>query len=61
MDAKYDTFIIDQPQIGNPTAPGGSGILATRLDLTGLPVPRSPKQSGSVQGVVRSAVDALRD
>ncbi len=50
MDAKYDTFIIDQPQIGNPTTPGGSGILATRLDLTGLPVPRSPKQSGSVQG-----------
>ena len=50
MDAKYDTFIIDQPQIGNPTAPGGSGILATRLDLTGLPVPRAPEKSGSVQG-----------
>ena len=52
MDAKYDTFIIDQPQIGNPVIgnPNGNGILATRLDLTGLPVPRSPKQSGSVQG-----------
>ena len=57
LDANYDKFKIDQPQIGNavvnPTCIGVAtcnGIVETHLDLTGLPVPRSPKESGSVMG-----------
>jgi iron complex outermembrane receptor protein len=49
LDAKYDQFRIQQAQIGDPQ--GGNGIFAIDQDLTGLPVPRSPKKSGSLQGV----------
>jgi iron complex outermembrane receptor protein len=48
LDAKYDSFVINQPQVGNPG--GGNGIPATSFDFTGLPVPRSPEYSGSLQG-----------
>ena len=41
--------MIEQQEVGNPA--GGNGIPFTRFDFTGLPVPRSPKKSGSVQGV----------
>jgi iron complex outermembrane recepter protein len=53
LDAKYDEFRIVQPQLGNPVlgSPTGNGIIGLDLDLTGLPVPRSPKKSGSLQGV----------
>ncbi|MCZ8132898.1 MAG: TonB-dependent receptor [Steroidobacteraceae bacterium] len=51
LDAKYDEFRIRQAQIGNPTAPNGNGIFAVDLNLTGLPVPRSPEKSGSLQGI----------
>jgi iron complex outermembrane receptor protein len=52
LDAKYDKFRIDQAQVGNPTIgdPDGNGIIETHLDLTGLPVPRSPKQSANISG-----------
>ena len=52
LDAKYDKFKIDQAKVGNPVIgdPTGSGIVETHLNLTGLPVPRSPKQSLNVSG-----------
>ena len=52
LDAKYDKFRIDQAQVGNPVIgdPNGNGIVETHLDLTGLPVPRSPKKSVSLSG-----------
>jgi iron complex outermembrane receptor protein len=49
LKAEYDQFVINQPQIGNPAS--GNGIVGVTLNLTGLPVPRSPKYSGSVQAV----------
>ncbi|MEZ5459379.1 MAG: OmpA family protein [Steroidobacteraceae bacterium] len=48
LDAKYDNFVINQPGI---TAADGSQIVALNQDLTGLPVPRSPKNSGSLMGI----------
>jgi iron complex outermembrane receptor protein len=48
LDAKYDQFSINQPQVGNPA--GGNGIPAFNQTFTGLPVPRSPKFSGSIMG-----------
>jgi iron complex outermembrane recepter protein len=52
LDAKYDKFRIDQPQVGNPVIgdPNGNGIVETHQDFTGLPVPRSPKKSVSLSG-----------
>ena len=52
LEANYDKFVIDQPQVGNPTIgdPNGNGIVETHLDLTGLPVPRSPKRSVNLSG-----------
>ncbi|MFZ8963615.1 MAG: TonB-dependent receptor [Steroidobacteraceae bacterium] len=49
LDAKYDTFTINQPGLTDP-ATGGT-ILPFQGDFSGLPVPRSPERSGSVQGV----------
>jgi iron complex outermembrane receptor protein len=57
LDAKYDKFRIVQPTLGNPLLPNGTinptgnGIIGVDFDFTGLPVPRSPKKSGSLQGV----------
>jgi iron complex outermembrane receptor protein len=48
LDAKYDQFIINQPQI--TSADGLSQIQAVFQDNSGQPVPRSPKKSGSVSG-----------
>ena len=48
LDAKYDKFLLVQPGI---TAADGSQILPVNDDLTGLPVPRSPKNSGSLTGI----------
>jgi iron complex outermembrane receptor protein len=48
LDAEYDSFLLQQPGI---TAADGSQILPINDDLSGLPVPRSPKKSGSLTGV----------
>ncbi len=48
LDAKYDNFVINQPAI---VAADGSQITALNQNLTGLPVPRSPKNSGSLMGI----------
>ena len=48
LDAKYDSFVINQPGL---TSSDGSQIIAIdNLDLSGQPVPRSPKESGSISG-----------
>ena len=47
LDAEYSTFRIVQPALGDAV----NGILPLDLDLTGLPVPRSPKKKASVQAV----------
>ncbi len=48
LDAKYDKFQLVQPEI---VAADGSRILPINQDLSGLPVPRSPKQSGSLTAI----------
>lgn len=49
LDAKYDSFIIDQPGIVDPAT--GGQILPFFGDFSGQPVPRSPKKSGAIGGV----------
>jgi iron complex outermembrane receptor protein len=49
LDAKYDKFVIDQPGVTDPVT--GASVLPFFGDFSGLPVPRSPEYSGSVQGV----------
>jgi iron complex outermembrane receptor protein len=48
LDAEYDQFQLVQPGI---TAADGSQIIAINQDLSGLPVPRSPKKSASIMGI----------
>lgn len=48
LDAKYDSFILNQPAI---TAADGSQITALNQNLSGLPVPRSPKNSASLTAI----------
>jgi iron complex outermembrane recepter protein len=48
LDAKYDQFLINQP--GIVTASGAQILPIVNLDLSGQPVPRSPKKSLSVSG-----------
>jgi iron complex outermembrane recepter protein len=49
LDAKYDEFVVNQPGI---TSADGSQINPiNNLDLSGQPVPRSPKKSASLSGV----------
>ncbi len=48
LDAKYDSFILTQPAI---TAADGSQITALNQNLSGLPVPRSPKNSASLTAI----------
>ncbi len=48
LDAKYDSFILNQPAI---TAADGSQIIALNQNLSGLPVPRSPKFSASLTAI----------
>jgi iron complex outermembrane receptor protein len=48
LDAKYDSFILNQPAI---TAADGSQITALNQNLSGLPVPRSPEFSGSLTAI----------
>ena len=54
LDAKYDEFKIVQPGLTDATS--GATILPLNLDLSGLPVPRSPKESGSVSGTYTFAL-----
>ena len=49
LDAKYKTFIIDQPGLTDPVS--GGEILPFFGDFSGLPVPRSPEFSGSLAGI----------
>ena len=49
LDAKYDEFIIDQPELVDPVS--GGTINAFFGDFSGLPVPRSPKKSGAISGI----------
>jgi iron complex outermembrane receptor protein len=49
LDAKYKTFIIDQPGLTDPVS--GGTILPFFGDFSGLPVPRSPEFSGSLAGI----------
>jgi len=49
LDAKYKTFIIDQPGLTDPIS--GGEILPFYGDFSGLPVPRSPEFSGSIAGI----------
>ena len=48
LDAKYDKFLINQPALNDPVS--GGSIVAFNGNFSGLPVPRSPKKSGSVSG-----------
>ncbi len=48
LDAKYDSFILNQPAI---TAADGSQITALNQNLSGLPVPRSPEFSASLTAI----------
>ncbi len=49
LDAKYDEFIIDQPEVTDPVT--GGTIQAFFGDFSGLPVPRSPELSGAISGI----------
>jgi iron complex outermembrane receptor protein len=49
LDAEYKKFVINQPQLNDPVS--GGTIQAFNADYSGLPVPRSPKFMGSLQGV----------
>jgi len=49
LDAKYKTFVIDQPGLTDPVS--GGEILPFFGDFSGLPVPRSPEFSGSLAGI----------
>jgi iron complex outermembrane receptor protein len=49
LDASYKSFIIDQPGLTDPVS--GGTILPFFGDFSGLPVPRSPKQSGALSGI----------
>jgi iron complex outermembrane receptor protein len=49
LDASYKEFVINQPGISDPAS--GGEILPFTADYSGLPVPRSPEWSGSIQGV----------
>ena len=49
LDAEYDKFIIDQPGLSDPGS--GGEILPFYGDFSGLPVPRSPEFSGSIQAI----------
>jgi iron complex outermembrane receptor protein len=54
LDAKYSTFLIDQPGLTDPAS--GGQILPFTADFSGLPVPRSPKKSGAISGTYTTAV-----
>jgi iron complex outermembrane recepter protein len=49
LDATYQDFQIHQPEVTDPVT--GATIQAFDGDFTGLPVPRSPKYMGSIQGI----------
>jgi len=48
LDAKYDKFVINQPALNDPVS--GGSIVAFNGNFSGLPVPRSPKESGAISG-----------
>ena len=48
LDAKYDSFVINQPGLVDPVS--GGEIVAFNGDFSGLPVPRSPEKSGAISG-----------
>jgi iron complex outermembrane receptor protein len=49
LDASYKEFVINQPGLSDPVS--GGQILPFSADFSGLPVPRSPEWSGSIQGI----------
>jgi iron complex outermembrane receptor protein len=49
LDAKYKSFVIDQPGLTDPVS--GGTILPFFGDFSGLPVPRSPEKSGALAGI----------
>jgi iron complex outermembrane receptor protein len=49
LDAKYDEFVVNQEALTDEAT--GAQILACCEPFSGLPVPRSPKWMGSVQGI----------
>ncbi len=53
LDAKYDSFVINQPELTQGTGVDQVTILAFNGDFTGLSVPRSPKSSLSISGTYR--------
>lgn len=54
LDAKYDKFLINQPALNDPVS--GGSIVAFNGNFSGLPVPRSPKESGAISGTYTTDV-----
>ncbi len=48
LDASYKNFFLEQEELVDPLT--GGRILPISEDLSGLPVPRSPKKSGAISG-----------